>query len=1347
MRYFVLAILLFSAGYGEVLPTLIEDSYTSTTFELDFPQPVLTPVEGDYYRVEIPDFGYRGQPNGPMLFGRTFWVAVPKGAQVSVELIDTQWSEYLDIKPAPLCSLTLNWNLMGKVDPQLYGQHFGGETKIIEDAIWRGVRVVGVDIVPAEYDPEKGVRFMKSLTVRVNHPGGKGTIYDRRLYHPWFGQLYEASLVNPAAAIPPGMYSFKEWDPDSGAELLIICAPEFADEVQNWVEWKLWMGMPTKIATTDETGTSTTSVKNYIQNAYDNWAIPPVFVLLAGDAEHIATFVNYGGNIGDHDYTTLEGADDFSDVYIGRISADTDLQMQTIVQKHLNYERHPDTTDDWFLRAVGIVNEDGESHEISPSYCANIGPADSSYLHAVAYGMDTCAGEAGFISHPVLRRCNGEGYSDAAPLIAAGVGFVLYRGQAWPDYYYTFRGGLDTLDNNGKCHINISITCGTGDFRNAYWSDDEIMGERSTRAGTPDHPKGSVEFVGQTAVSSNSIERSSLSCHMFKGFFEEELNPVGAAHCYGKNGCWAEFGGSSDAREEFGRSALLGCPEMLAWTGDIVPPSVTRPDVVPPGTVSVDITVYRLGEPLKNARVALHHGSEFSYGITDSTGFVSVVVGVTPADTLILVVTGPNIYPYQDTIYVIAGGVAIYCAPTTFSDITGDHDGLINPGEKISFRPRITNLGDEASSALTGVVRTTDPMITFVDSITSFPPVAPGDTVYGDSVTFIVSEDHPYTSALTLTLEISGDSHGPWTRTVIPQPPIHRFEASFTSVTVDDSPPFGDGDGEAEPGENIALTITLSNNTSADGFNIGGRLFTTTPGICAVTQEDASYGDMIRGSSATSSPQYFVSISPETSPGEEMSFKVHIFGRCSACSYNDTITFTIPAGGDTSGLPTGPDSYGYYIIDDTDTASGLAPAYEWNDITTSGSTIGAITNSDDGITTIALPFAMRFYGNEYDSISVASNGFIAPPGCTWSGAGTGTPQAFPTSDGPMGVIAPMWADLAPHRTGGDIYSYYDSANHRFIIQYNNVEFYYGGGSITFQIVICDPDYVSTPTGDSEFYIYYNDVNISANAGVGIESPDETMGVQYYLSGDYDIHAAPIVAGRALRITTATPNSTNCPWLHYAGGLLYQDNSKAPGVIEPGDTIDMYFSLANDGSDNALFVSCGAVPGGYISAVSNANFGIIATGDTVYNSSSPLRFYISASCPPNTTLIFPVAISANMGSYKDTVAFLLKVGSSVGIEESQIVPLPDDVAIGEVHPNPFNSATSFYVYVGDGGAKEDIHIAVYSADGKKVADLWRGRLSPGRHEFVFRGDNLPSGVYFIRTEGKDFAATKKILLVK
>jgi hypothetical protein len=160
---------------------------------------------------------------------------------------------------------------------------------------------------------------------------------------------------------------------------------------------------------------------------------------------------------------------------------------------------------------------------------------------------------------------------------------------------------------------------------------------------------------------------------------------------------------------------------------------------------------------------------------------------------------------------------------------------------------------------------------------------------------------------------------------------------------------------------------------------------------------------------------------------------------------------------------TGPDQYGYYIYDDTDTLSGNAPVFNWLEIVPSpGSLVSEITNEDADTVTYPLPFTFKYYGIDYSSIGMCSNGFLEMGYSTYRFGDNGT---IPSSGGPKRMLAPFWDDLDPSLYG-DIYYYHDTANHRWIVEFKDCAHYESSTQReTFQVILLDPQYYPTPTGD------------------------------------------------------------------------------------------------------------------------------------------------------------------------------------------------------------------------------------------------------------------------------------------
>jgi hypothetical protein len=79
-----------------------------------------------------------------------------------------------------------------------------------------------------------------------------------------------------------------------------------------------------------------------------------------------------------------------------------------------------------------------------------------------------------------------------------------------------------------------------------------------------------------------------------------------------------------------------------------------------------------------------------------------------------------------------------------------------------------------------------------------------------------------------------------------------------------------------------------------------------------------------------------------------------------------------------------------------------------------------------------------------------------------------------------------------------------------------------------------------------------------------------------------------------------------------------------------------------------------------------------------------------------------------------------------------------------YPNPFNPETRIRFALPAAGS---VTLKVYDAVGHEVATLASGDLSAGEHSVNFKGENLPSGLYFYTLKSGTFTQTRKMILMK
>jgi hypothetical protein len=89
-------------------------------------------------------------------------------------------------------------------------------------------------------------------------------------------------------------------------------------------------------------------------------------------------------------------------------------------------------------------------------------------------------------------------------------------------------------------------------------------------------------------------------------------------------------------------------------------------------------------------------------------------------------------------------------------------------------------------------------------------------------------------------------------------------------------------------------------------------------------------------------------------------------------------------------------------------------------------------------------------------------------------------------------------------------------------------------------------------------------------------------------------------------------------------------------------------------------------------------------------------------------------------------------------------VPASASLFQNYPNPFNPTTVINYQLSGNSL---VSLIVYDMLGRQVKTLVNERQSAGNHSVAFRGDQMPSGVYFYRLLAGPFTDTKKLLLLR
>lgn len=1307
-------------------------------------------------RVEIPGGarGYElGAPEVPH-FTRLLVIPSTKAVRAEFEALETTTLQNIELMPAQEAEPEELASLAG--EPVLYDMAaysrdaFYPDNRVMvgEPAVMRGLRVVALRTNPVQYNPvRKELRIATRYRVTVHFEGADRRNVPKRqipLSRTWANMMRGAS------------FNFDELnlDQQNMGSYLIVCVNNatLLNNLQPLVDWKRRKGHTVAVLTFAP-GSSNTTIKSLIQNAYNTWPIPPEYVLLFGDTSGDYTLPtwSYNGGSVDHQYSQLDGGDILADVALGRLPATDATKTLVLINKVLFYEKMPFTTNaDWYHQGVLVAGS-------SASGVSTI---------EVNRWIKTRMIWNGFTRIDTLWYTMGGSVPTViSNAINNGVTYVNYRG--WIGMEGFGNGSIDALTNGRKMPYVTTITCGTGG-----WNSSESVMEHFVSVGTPTTPKGAIAAVGTATSSTHTRFNNTIDGGIYAGVFDEGLSQPGTSLNRGKlelyNAYQLADPGSVNNFSNW--AGLAGDPGLELFTSGIQYMNCNVPAMLSWGVNSLSLTV---SGALAGATVcAYQDSSRQSIRETDGYGQVTLPLTGFNAGNVKVTITMHNYYPIVDSLDLVQAAVTVgYYSHSIDDDSTGgssgDNDGIINPGEVVQIPTVFKNYG--SSTTATGVsvsAAESDPFVVLSNSTQTFPNLAPGATGNSSgSFLLSVAASAPHGHVIPLMLNTT-TGQGSWPG---------QLDLSVVSYDLNIRGAYASGsDSLLSPGETANFILIVQN---AGGKNAGSLTATLTSLSPYVTVNDDSAGFGTVGIGAIgncSSNPFNLTASAYAPPGHPADLALTF----SANGATQDNKFTILLGSKSMTDPQGPDQHGYYCFDNTDLNYPQHPTYSWVEINpgAGGSGTQIILNDTgenlDASALVLLPFLFRFYGQEVDTITVCSNGWISPyPDISFNDFRN---YPIPSAMGPVGQIAPFWDDLVEGYGSppGHVYKWYDSANHRYIIEWFNMKKYnpYQYEPLEkFEVILFDPAYYPTPTSDGEIIFQYNNIEEAFGAGddngystVGIERQDYQDGIEVVYWATYDDPAAAHLAnGRAYKFTTnfsyTPPASTvgitltpvNPPIQIPANGGNFSfdvnitNNGASPANIDawimqklpngswqgpmigPVDLlIPPAYTIARNRHQN---VPGSAMPGMYY------YIGYVGVYSSVKLDSSYFT-YTKLSAGDGGSIV------DNWSNYGESFDPWLASRATGQVQQS----LPERFALKAAYPNPFNPAVTIPFELPQAS---HVKLAIYDIRGSRVATLVDGMRDAGRYEAVFDGSKLSSGVYLYRLTAGGYTSTQKIVLMK
>ena len=794
-------------------------------------------------------------------------------------------------------------------------------------------------------------------------------------------------------------------------------------------------------------------------------------------------------------------------MFIGRFTNQNDYTLQVLTSKAMMYERNPYIDDiGWYKRATVCSNNYLESQVETKRFAA-------ARLRDYGYTVDTLMSDGNYSG-----GCSMD-LSDVITTINNGIGMLNYRGEGWYDgwhahCYYFNTSSVSQLNNGRMMPFVTSIGCGVASFNNG-----QCFGEEWIELGTPLAPRGACAFVGPGSNTwadyNNVIDRG-----IYIGMFQENMESPGEALLRGRLEMYDVFGGTDPkVYHHFEIYVVLGDPSLHVWRSAPLETTVTHPDSIPTGYSQVAVQVSNLTGPVMNARVSITGDNYFGMAYTDFTGTALIDVNVNELTQLDITVTGPNVSPYEGTIQTIPPdeNIAPLVNPVV-TDLDGNNDGLMNPNENCSITFTLKNWGNVTAHDVNATLVVPD-SIDFVEVTTagsiSFGDIPVGDSVQGAPFQVFLHPECPVGYTIPFKLHIESTTN---TWDYYSMQPVHGCQLNSSEYLVDDSGnPLHNY--RMDPGETVDVSLKVRNTGDDNAPDVIGILRCSDQYI-TILDSLGTFGSLLPDSSRRNlADQFTVKVAENCPLQHEATYTLILMSQGGLYPYSVAKTFTIPVAEPSHSDPTGPDAYGYYAYSSDDILWQQAPEYSWVDITSTGTQIQRPGTSSNFTVTVNLPFTFKYYGNNFTQAGVSSDG--------WIGFGSGTlanPNNFalPNPDEIPNMTAVFWDDLFSTSSGetGKIYYYSDAANHRFIVSWVNVghaDNYQNRE--TFQVILYDPAYYPTLTGDGEIVMQYKVVDIPGSCTIGIENPTETGALNYVYDDNYEETASTLQADMAIKFTT------------------------------------------------------------------------------------------------------------------------------------------------------------------------------------------------------------------------------------
>ncbi len=748
-----------------------------------------------------------------------------------------------------------------KIDPNSIKDEFYPNilVKVDDPYIVRDVRGTSIRVFPFQYNSATNtLRIYTTIQVCVNE------VYSNNIINPLLNK--NNKIAKEALGIYQSLFlNFNKNRFDLVAEdygnLLVICTNRDSETIEPYIKWKREKGFKVY----KEVVEKGTNVKNLIKQKYnENNNI--FYVQLVGDYEDIKSDKYINDCPTDPKLGCVVGDDNFPDISIGRFSCNNKSELEIQINKSINYEKNPNTSnsissgnyknnninnnyldnnninnnnldnnninnnnldnnnysEDWYSTAIGIASTEGpgDDNEYDIVHIQNIydNKLSSFTYNNYLKNYDPNANEI------TLEEHINQG---ASTLFYCGHGTSFSFNTTNFDIY-----NINKLNNGDRLPFIVACACHVGAFHiendcfAEKWLKKENGGAILTLMSTISQPwrppmRGQDYFYdiliggynydnysGQNGINTNE-QRTTWGAITLNSFnlmlTESQLsNDINTVHT------WTTFGDVS-------LQLRTAKPEELFITNDIVFEGA-----------DFNTTVFVDDKPVKNALVCISQDNNYYSGITDENGKVTINHNIKKGDYLLVVTAFNTTTLYKESTCISTEGAYIIVDGHSF-----DGDNKLAAGETSTLSLSMRNIGIGNTTSPTTVTLSCDnDDITIVKNSANFGKFNSNESLTVDGVYTIKAKTGIENNKSYLINVTSTNENNIWESSFL----IKVYSPSVTYKGCDWQEYYN-------PGDTILLSTQFKNNGGITAKNAITTLYTSNSNV-TISENTYAIGDI-----------------------------------------------------------------------------------------------------------------------------------------------------------------------------------------------------------------------------------------------------------------------------------------------------------------------------------------------------------------------------------------------------------------------------------------------------------------------------------------------------------------------